>query len=208
MFTQYCTLTFDTNYENADHYTVKEDNLQKNAPLSSISNAFKEFFQSTVMSWGAVQTNWAKRMNAKGDVAEALKHRAPIVLFPVWEWMGWVANIKVCWRTQSATIQRGSPVSQSDTSRFRQVAWPSMPLNPFPRWPALSDQLFHTRSHLLFSGGSEAPKEAEGRDSWFRTLWLYVLFIVIAALRLWNSKSLESFLDFYYCFKYNMCNVS
>lgn len=40
------------------------------------------------------------------------------------------------------------------------------------------------------------------------TLWLYVLFIVIAALRQWNNKSLELFLDFYYCFRYNMCNVS
>lgn len=67
---------------------LKESSLQKNAPLSSIYNAFKKFFQSTVMSWGEEQINWAERMNAKGEEAEVLKHRTPIVLFPVWERAG------------------------------------------------------------------------------------------------------------------------
>lgn len=88
LFTQYCTLTFDTNHESAHQCAIKESSLQKNARLSSIYNAFKKFFQSTVMSWGEEPINWAERMNAKGEVAEVLKHRTPIVLFPVWEWAG------------------------------------------------------------------------------------------------------------------------
>lgn len=143
MFTQYCTLTFDTNYENADHCTIKESSIQKNALLSSIYSALKKFFQSTVMSWGEVRIVWAERMNAKGDVAEVLKHRAPIVLFPVWE-------------------RAGLPTSECDGTH-----------------KVLSSKdahlcVIHPISHLLFSGGFEAPREAEGRGSWFRTLFDYM----------------------------------
>lgn len=113
LLAQYCTLTFDTNYESADHCAVRESSLQKNAPLSSICNAFKKFFQSTVMSWGE-QINWAERKECKGWGSWSTKAQSSHCPLPSLR-MGWVADIKVWWHTQSATIQRSSPVSQSDT---------------------------------------------------------------------------------------------